>query len=175
MTSIQKCDKTLTNPNPQIHPIFTHKLYFFLLSLFSLGVFFSLFFFFSHKVELLHGLQHCSSSSLFSSLSSPALYHIYRRVTSWLRNFFFKKTAATFNCCTLFLSLRLSMVAALILRVSFVNKGKAKELMQRIAAHMSSYSVMEIRTNMMAAHMLIFRGNDGCPLVRPFTLFFFNC
>jgi hypothetical protein len=67
------------------------------------------------------------------------------------------------------------MVAALILRVSFVDKGKAKELMQRIAAHMSSYGVMEIRTNMMAAHMQIFGGNDGCTLARPFTLSFFNC
>jgi hypothetical protein len=84
-----------SQPNSQIHPIFSHsKAPYFLMSFpFSLPSFF-----FSQSGATTRA-THCSSNSLQLSPalpSSPALYHIYRRVTSWLSNFLFKKAAANF-------------------------------------------------------------------------------
>jgi hypothetical protein len=59
-------------------------------------------FFFLTKWSYYTGYNTAAPALCSALLSSHALYHIYRRVTSWLRNFFFKKAAANF-----FLSFRL--------------------------------------------------------------------
>jgi hypothetical protein len=91
-----------SQPNSHIHPIFSHsKAPYFLMSFpFSLPSFFFLTkwsYYTGYTLQLQLSVQLSLSSAL---PSSPALYHIYRRVTSWLSNFLFKKAAA--NCFFLF-------------------------------------------------------------------------
>jgi hypothetical protein len=81
-----------SQPNSQIHPISHSKAPYFLMSFpFSLP---SFLFSQSGATTRATTLQLQLSPALPSSL---ALYHIYRRVTSWLSNFLFKKAAANFS------------------------------------------------------------------------------